>query len=200
MMAKAIEQWLVNISLHKLSDFSDKKFWHVDDKAYGMHGQVLSPDPLGKAIEHVFSRCWKTIPVIYMSPAGELLTQEKVEQYHANFATKDTEICIICGHYEGIDQRIIDLYVGHEISIWEYVLTSWEIAAQVFIDAYIRHIPGVLGNAQSLEEDSYSKKFDRQKEHPVYTRPRNYKNKKVPDVLVSGNHQQIEQWKKRNLR
>jgi len=199
MLWKAIKNKIVDISLYKLSDFSKKNFGHVDDNAYGMHGQVISPEPLANAIEHVFLQVWKTIPVIYMSPSWELLNQEKVEKTYTQLEQSVPEFLIICGHYEGIDSRIIDLYVDEQISIGEYVLTSWEIAAQVYIDALIRHIPGVLWNRQSLEEDSFSEKFDRQKEHPVYTRPQVFKGKKVPEVLLSGDPKKIEEWKRNNL-
>ncbi|MDQ7023542.1 MAG: hypothetical protein Q9M97_08670 [Candidatus Gracilibacteria bacterium] len=133
-----------------------------------------------------------------MSPSGNLLNQEKVENYHEDFKNKD--IIIICGHYEGIDQRIIDKYVDIEISIGEYVLTSGELSAQIFIDSLVRHIPNVLGNPQSLEEESFSKFFDRQKEHPVYTRPKVFENMEVPNLLTSGNHPEIEKWKKNNTK
>ena len=112
----------------------------------------------------------------------------------------DNEFLIICGHYEWIDQRIIDKYVDYEISIWEYVLSSWEIAASVFIDSLVRHIPGVLWNKESLEEDSFSEKFNRQKEYPVYTRPEIFNWKEVPKVLLSWNHKKIEEWKINNLK
>lgn len=199
MLWKAIQKQLVDIRLYKLSDFSEKNFGHVDDNAYGMHGQVISPEPLWKAIEHVFEKVWKQIPVIYMTPSGELLNQEKTEKAYIQLAQKNKEFMIICGHYEGIDQRIIDMYVDEQVSIWEYVLTSWEIAAQVYIDSLIRHIPWVLWNTKSLEEDSFSEKFDRQKEYPVYTRPQLYKDKKVPDVLLSWDPKKIEEWKQNNL-
>ena len=197
MTAKAIKNDKLEIELYKLSDFSEKNFWHVDDKAYGMHGQVISPEPLSKAIAHVFEKVGKKIPVIYMSPSGDLLTQEKVENYYEELWE---EFMIICGHYEWIDQRIIDLYVDYEVSIGEYVLTSWELASQVLIDALSRHIPWVLWNPLSLEEDSFSKKFDRQKEHSVYTRPEIFEGKSVPKVLLSGNHAEIEKWKQNNLK
>lgn len=199
MIAKAIKSKLLEIELYKLSDFSEKNFWHVDDKAYGMHGQVISPEPLGKAIEHVFQTVWKKIPVVYMSPSGTLLQQAWVEDYYEDFTKKWGEFLVVCGHYEGIDERIIELYVDMEISIWEYVLTSGELAAQVFIDSVIRFIPWVLWNLLSLEEESFSKVFDRQKEHPVYTRPKIYKDKEVPEVLLSGDPKKIEIWKKNNL-
>lgn len=193
---RAKESGLFTIELYKLNDFSDDKFKRVDSKAYWMHWQVLSPKPLSRSIEYIFEKVWKKIPVIYMSPSWDLITQEKIEKYYTSIWE---EFIIICGHYEWIDKRIIDLYVDYEISIWEYVLTSWELAASVFLDAFLRHIPGVLWNGASLEEDSFSKKLGRQKEYPVYTRPEEFMWKKVPDVLLSGNHSKIENWKKNNL-
>ena len=200
MIAKAQKNNAVELCQYKLSDFSDKNFWHVDDKAYGMHGQVISPEPLWKAIEHIFTKAWKNMLVIYMTPSGELLQQEKLESYYSEITEKWSEFLIICGHYEWIDQRIIDLYVNIEISIWEYVLTSWELAAQVLIDGLIRFVPWVLWNVKSLDEDSFSKILNRQKEYPVYTRPRIYQDKKVPDILLSGDPKKIEVWKQQHLR
>ncbi len=108
------------MQLYKLNDFSSKRFGQVDDKAFGMHGQVLSPEPLAKAIEHIFEKLAKKIPVIYMTPTGELLDQEKVEKLSENIQ----ECIIICGHYEGIDERIIELFVTMKISIGNYVLSG----------------------------------------------------------------------------
>lgn len=216
----SIKNNLFNIEFYKLSDFSTKNFKHVDDKAYWMHWQVISPEPLSKAIDFIRSKILKAgypqgaplqshvgftpceypgkiqIPIIYMSPSWNLLNQEKVENYYSDF--KDMDIIIICWHYEWIDERIIEKYVTHQISIWEYVLTSWEIAATVFIDSLVRHIPNVLWNPQSLEEDSFSKFFDRQKEHPVYTRPKIFEEMEVPRILTSWNHIEIEKWKQNN--
>mgnify|MGYP001942319392 CR=1 FL=1 len=194
---RAIKNWLMDPVFYKLGDFSDKKFKHVDDNAYGMHGQVISPEPLSWALEWIFSQLWHRVPVVYLTPGWELLQQEKIENY---YDTLWWEFIIICWHYEWIDQRIIDLYVTHEVSIWEYVLSSWELSAMVFIDSLVRNIPGVLWNKDSLEEDSFSKKFDRQKEYPVYTRPREFMWLEVPEVLFSGNHKKIEEWKKNNLK
>jgi tRNA (guanine37-N1)-methyltransferase len=114
---KAKEKWLFEVELYKLNDFSNKKFKHVDDKAYWMHGQVISPEPLSKNIESIFEKVWSKIPVVYMTPSWNLLNQEKVENYFEQF-NKQGEFIIICGHYEWIDQRIIDLYVNYQISIW----------------------------------------------------------------------------------
>jgi len=196
---RAKEKWLFEVEIYKLNDFSDKNFKHIDDKAYWMHWQVISAKPLSKNIEFIFKNVWKKIPVVYMTPSWDLLNQEKVENYYNKFSN-DWEFIIICGHYEWIDQRIIDLYINYEISIWEYVLSNWEIAAQVFMDSLLRHIPGVLWNQKSLEEDSFSKKFDRQKEYPVYTRPKEFMWLSVPDILLSWNHLEIEKWKINNLK
>lgn len=195
-IGRAKEKWLFEICFYKLNDFSTKNFKQVDDKAFGMHGQVLSPEPLAKAIEHIFKKLWKKIPVICMSPSGEILKQETVEKLSEDIS----EYIIICGHYEGIDERIIELFVDYKISIGEYVLSGGELAAQVLVDALVRHIPDVLGNPQSLEEESFSVKLDRQKEYPVYTRPAEFRWLNVPDVLTSWNHAAIEQWKLDNLR
>lgn len=192
----ALEKWLFSVEFYKLNDFSEKKFKHIDDKAYGMHGQVISPEPLAKALDFIWEKIGKKVPIIYMTPSGELMTQQKVEEYTQLLWD---EITIICGHYEWIDQRIRDMYVTHEICIWEYVLSSWELSAMVFIDAFVRHIPGVLWNPESLEEESFSQKLGRQKEYPVYTRPKEFRWKVVPDVLTSWNHSEIEKWKKNNL-
>jgi tRNA (guanine37-N1)-methyltransferase len=193
---RAREKWLFELEFYKLNDFSDDNFKRVDDKAYWMHWQVISPEPLSKAIKFIFDKVWKIIPVVYMSPSWDLLIQEKVENYYKLLWK---EFIIICWHYEWIDQRIIDLYVDYKISIWEYVLSSWELSASVFLDSLIRHIPWVLSNKESLMEDSFSQKFDRQKEYPVYTRPMDFKWKRVPNILISWNHKEIEKWKKNNL-
>lgn len=193
---RAIEDSFFEAVFYKLNDFSVVPTGRVDDKAYGMHGQVLSPEPLSKAIENIFTRVWKRLKVVYTSPSWDLLTQEKTEYYMEHLGE---EFIIICGHYEGIDQRIIDIYVDYKISIWEYVLTSGELASMVFIDSLVRQIPGVLWNKQSYLEESFSLKLNRQKEYPVYTKPQEFMWKKVPDILMSGNHKEIEKWKQTNL-
>lgn len=192
---KARTKWLLEVHLYKLNEFSPETLGHIDDKAFGMHGQVLSPLPLSRAIESIFEKHGK-IPVIYMSPSGQKLQQKLCEK----LSRKLDECIIICGHYEWIDQRIIELYVNYEISIWDYILTGWEIASQVFIDSLVRLQPWVLWSDISHEEESFSRKLDRQKEYPVYTRPREFYWLMAPDVLTSWNHKEIENWKKNNLR
>jgi len=192
----ARKKGLFNLELYKLNDFSDDKFKRVDEKAYWMHWQVISAEPLSKWIEHIFSKVWSKIPVIFMSPSWDLLNQEMVENFYEKL---DWDFIIICGHYEWIDQRIIDLYVDYKISIGEYVLSSWELAASVFLDSFLRHIPWVLWNTKSLFEDSFSEKFNRKKEYPIYTRPEEFMWKKVPEVLLSWNHKKIDEWKNSHL-
>lgn len=195
-MKNAIDKWLFSINLYKLNDFSDNKFKRVDDKAYWMHGQVISPEPLSKAIEFIFEKVWKKIPVIYLSPRGVLLNQEKVEYFYDLF---QEEVIFICWHYEWIDQRIIDIYVNYHISIWDYVISTWELATMVFIDSLVRNIPWVLWNEKSLLEDSFSEKLNRQKEYPIYTKPWYFMWLEVPGVLLSWDHKKIEKWKTDNL-
>lgn len=192
----ALGKKLFEVEFYKLNDFSENKTKRVDDKAFWMHWQVISPEPLSKAIEHIFEKIWKKIKVVYLSPRWDLLNQEKIENYFENLGE---EFIIICWHYEWIDQRIIDLYVDYELSIWEYVISSWELSAMVFIDSLVRHIPKVLWNKESLEEESFSKKLNRQKEYPAYTKPRVFMGKEVPEVLFSWNHKEIEKWKKNNI-
>lgn len=205
---KAKEKWVFEIEFYKLNDFAPEKSGHVDEKAFGMHGQVLSPEPLARAIEYIQESVGNVgprsknagmrskIPVIYMSPSWETLSQEAVESFTQNLS----ECIIICGHYEGIDQRIIDIFVDYEVSLGEYVLTGWEIAAQVLIDSIVRLLPWALKSSISHEEESFSRILDRQKEYPVYTRPQDFRGHKVPDILVSGDHKKIEEWKQNNLR
>jgi tRNA (guanine37-N1)-methyltransferase len=136
-IGRAKEKSLFEVFFYKINDFSTKKFKQADDKAYGMHGQVISPEPVSKAIEFVFEKLGKKIPIIFMTPRGKVLTQEQVEKFYQS----SSEYIILCGHYEGIDQRIIDLYVDYEVSIGEYVLSSGELSALVLVDSLIRHIP-----------------------------------------------------------
>ena len=196
-LKKAVEKKLFQPIFYKLNDFSSLPTKRVDEKAYWMHWQVLSPIPLSKAINHIFNKVWKKIKVIFLTPSWDLLNQQKVEKYYQDLWE---DFIIICGHYEWIDQRIIQKYVDYEISIWEYVISSWELSSMVFIDTLVRHIPWVLWNETSLVEDSFSEKLNRQKEYPVYTRPEIFEWLEVPKILLSWNHKEIQKWKNINLR
>ena len=131
---------------------------------------------------------------IYFSPRGKRLMQERVEEL-----SKKDHLLLLCGHYEGVDQRVIDGWIDEEISIGDYVLTGGELPAMVLIDALARQIPGVLGKDESAAEESFSAALDRRKEYPHYTRPEDFRGMKVPEVLLSGNHKEIEKWRKERL-
>lgn len=147
---------------------------------------VLCAQPIYDAIQSVIT---KDSYVVYMSPKGNLLNQKKVKQ----IASDIKHLVIICGHYEGIDERVIQLCVNEQISLGDFILTGGEIPALALIDAVSRYIDGVLSNSKSTEDESFS---DNLLEYPHYTRPQEFMGLKVPDVLISGNHKEIEEWKK----
>ena len=171
-------------------DFSLNKHHKVDDYPYGGGaGMVLTPQPIFDCAEHVMKKRPDTKPrVILMCPQGERYTQRKAEEL-----AKEEHVIIICGHYEGYDERIRQSLVTDEISIGDYVLTSGEIGALVVTDSVVRLLPDVLGNQTSAVEDSFSTGL---LEHPHYTRPADYRGMKVPDVLLEGNHAKIDKWRR----
>jgi tRNA (guanine37-N1)-methyltransferase len=154
-------------------------------------------DVVVSAIESVLEQGEaKKVRSIYLSARGEVLTQPKVESLAHDY----DRLLLLCGHYEGVDQRIMEGgWIDEEICIGEYVLTGGELPAMVLIDAVSRHIPGVLGKDESAEEESYSQATDGKREYPHYTRPEEFRGLSVPDVLLSGHHAEIEKWRKNNL-
>src|SRR6056297_2934467 len=185
-IGKAIEKNLLNINYVNIRDYSQNKHKKVDDYPYsGGPGMLLKADSLSEALDDVIISKSK---VIYMSPKGNLLNQNMVKDLY-----KEEDIVIISGHYEGIDQRVIENYVDEEISIGDYVLTGGELPALVLIDSVSRLIPGVLGNKNSHQNETFE---DNLLEHPQYTRPFNYKGDKVPEILLSGDHEKIRRWKR----
>lgn len=192
---RAQESKFIEIFVHDIRKFSTNKHKKVDDIPFGGGaGMVMSPQPLYDCITAV--KKTNKGPVVYLSPQGKTFTQSRAEK----FAKKNQDLILICGRYEGIDQRIIELLVDEEISIGNYVLTGGELPAIVLVDAISRLIPGVLGKDESHQEDSFSKAFNRKKEHPHYTRPEVFKDKNVPKVLLSGNHKHIADWRRNNLK
>lgn len=182
--AKKNEQ--INIKLINIRDFSEDKHNKVDDTPYGGGaGMVMKPDVVYRAYKSLENK--ENAKVIYMSPQGKTLNQKKVVEL-----SKEGHLIILCGHYEGIDQRVLDKIVDEEISIGDYVLTGGELPAMVLIDSVSRYVEGVL-NKNSVEEESFSKGM---LEYPQYTRPEEFEGIKVPDILLSGNHGEIEKWKK----
>jgi tRNA (guanine37-N1)-methyltransferase len=185
LIGKAIENKIIEVELINIRDFSINKHKRVDDTTYGGGpGMVMTPQPLRDSIESVESNDSK---VIFLSPKGKKLTQDKV-----NSLLNEKDLILICGHYEGIDQRIIDKYVDEEISIGDYVLTGGELGAMVLIDSIGRLIPGVIGDENSFKEDSHFNGF---LDYPHYTKPQVFDGIEVPDVLLSGNHKKIDEWR-----
>lgn len=184
-IGKAIEKKLIDINIINIRDFSEDKHKKVDDTPYGGGaGMVMKPDVVDRAYQSING---KNAKVIYMSPQGKPLNQEKVENL-----SKESHIILLCGHYEGIDQRVLDKIVDEEISIGDYVLTGGEIPAMVLIDSVSRYIDGVL-NQDSIGEESFSNGL---LEYPQYTRPEIFDGKSVPEILLSGHHEKIKQWRK----
>ncbi len=184
-LGKAIENEKIKLKLVNIRDFSKDKHKKVDDTPYGGGaGMVMKPDVVYDAYKSVYEENAK---VIYLSPQGKTLNQKKVEEL-----SKEKHLILLCGHYEGIDQRVIDKIVDEEISIGDYVLTGGEIPAMVLIDTVSRYIDGVL-NQESIKEESFSEGL---LEYPQYTRPEVFEGKKVPEILLSGHHENIEKWRK----
>lgn len=192
---RAKEAGLLEIYFHNIRDFSKDKHKKVDDTPYGGGaGMVMTPQPLYDCLTHV--KKLNKGPVIYMTPQGEKLTHTRVKR----FARSHDSLILLCGRYEGIDQRIRNMLVDFEVSIGNYVLTGGELPAMVFMDALARFVPGVLGAEESAEEDSFSRKFSGKKEYPHYTKPAVFKGREVPEVLRSGNHKEIEKWRRERLK
>lgn len=183
-IGRSIENNLLDVNLINIRDFSEDKHKSVDDAPYGGGpGMVMTPQPLRDAIQSVN----QDSHIVFLTPKGQPLDQKKVIDL-----SNQENITLICGHYEGIDQRIIDTYVDEEISIGDYVLTGGELGAMVVVDSVTRLLPGVLGDEDSYKEDSH---YNGLLDHPHYTRPQSFDGKEVPKVLLSGHHEKIEQWR-----
>lgn len=184
-LGKAQEKNLIDINLINIRDFSKDKHKKVDDTPYGGGaGMVMRADIVYDAYKSVKTPKTK---LIYLTPQGKTLNQKKVEEL-----SKEEHLVLLCGHYEGIDQRVIDKIVDEEISIGDYVLTGGEIPAMVLIDSVSRYIEGVIKN-DSTKEESFSQGL---LEYPQYTRPEIFQGEKVPEILLSGHHQKIDKWRK----
>ncbi len=196
-MKRAQEKGLFRYVLHNLTDWTVRPTRRVDDRPYGWWaGTILSVEPLTHALRDLIA-LYGSIPIYFMSPTGTVLNQEILENL-----TEENLVswwCIlICWHYEGIDARIFELFPITQLSLWEYVLSSGELASLVLIDGMVRLIPWVIHDA-SHKEDSYSLAFDRKKEYPQFSRPEIFEWLKVPEVLISWDHRKIEKWKNENL-
>ena len=189
LISKSIKKKLIKINTFDIRENSVNKHNHVDSKPYGGgEGMVMMAEPLAKTLSSIKKR--QLGKVIYLSPQGKQLDQKKV----VSLASRKN-ITLICGRYEGIDQRVIEKYVDEEISIGDFVLSGGEYAAICLIDAISRHIPGVLGNKDSYLKDTFS---DGLLKGNVYTKPEIFEDMKVPEVLLSGNHKEIQKWRLEN--
>jgi tRNA (guanine37-N1)-methyltransferase len=193
MMKRAQEKGIVDLRIHNLRDWTTDKHHVVDDAPFGGgQGMVMKPEPIFAAIEKLRNQTsnieYGTSKVVLMSPAGH-----RFDQQMATRLSRESHLIIICGHYEGVDHRVIEHLVDLEISIGDYVLTNGAIAAVVLVDAIVRLMPGALGHEQSAADDSFS---GRLLEAPQYTRPAEFRGWKVPEILLSGNHTEIAKWRK----
>jgi len=189
LLGKALQKKIWELNIYNLRDFGEGKHKVVDAKPFGGGaGMIIKPDILGNAIEKTLIKNHDQQKLVYLSPKGKPFKQVDAEKF-----SQSNGVSILCGHFEGIDQRIIDIYEIEEISMGDYVLTGGEVASFAFLDAIIRLLPGVLGNEISTKDESFS---DNLLEYPQYTKPQEYKNIKVPDVLLSGNHEKIAEWRR----
>lgn len=185
-IGKALERKIIEINTINIRDFSKNKHKKVDDTPYGGGaGMVMMPDVVYDSYMSIPHK--ENAKVIYLSPKGKVLNQQKVEEL-----SKQEHLILLCGHYEGIDQRVLDEIVDEEISIGDYVLTGGELPAMVLIDSVSRYVEGVL-NKESVSEESFTNGL---LEYPQYTRPEVFLNKKVPEILLSGHHENIKKWRR----
>ncbi len=184
---RALEAGLVEIHIHDLRDFTFDRHHMVDDRPFGGGaGMVMKPEPLFRAIEALTHQAPET-HVVLLSPQGRLLSQQLTEEL-----SKRESLLLICGRYEGIDERVVEQLVNEELSIGDYVLSGGEIPAMVVVDAVTRLLPGALGCEQSAAQDSFSSGL---LDYPHYTRPAEYRGLKVPEILLGGHHKEIEKWR-----
>lgn len=188
-MKRAVEKGIIEVCIYNIRDFSTNKHKKVDDYPFGGGaGMVMTAQPIYDTYKHIIDTYNINNPrVVYLTPKGNTHNQGI-----ATDMSKLDNVILLCGHYEGIDQRIIDLIVTDEISIGDYVLTGGELPALILIDSISRLIPGVLGQVESFEDESFSNDL---LEYPHYTRPREFMGIEVPDILLSGNHKKIDEWR-----
>ena len=188
-IGRAQKSGAVEIHTHQLRDFAFDKHRRVDDSPYGGGmGMLMKAEPIALCFEHICEEIGSRPRFIYMSPQGKTLCQQRLRELSA-----EENITILCGHYEGVDQRLLDMFIDEEISIGDYVLTGGEIPAMVFADALCRMVPGVLTNNACFTEESH---FGGLLEYPQYTKPAEWRGMAVPEILLSGHHQNIEKWRR----
>lgn len=188
-IGRAVENKLLTIEAVDIRDFSTNKHKKVDDYPYGGGaGMVMQADPIYLAYESIKKRITQSARVIYLTPQGSVFNQNMAKEL-----AKEEELIFLCGHYEGVDERVLEEIVTDYVSIGDYVMTGGELPAMVMIDTISRLVPGVLNNEDSTEYESFEHNL---LEHPQYSRPAKWNNKEVPEVLLSGHHENIEKWRR----
>ena len=185
---RAMQKKLIQIEAVNIRDYTLEKHGHVDDSPYGGGaGMVMQAEPIYRTWESITNRIGKQPRVVYMTPQGSVFNQSIAEDF-----AKEEDLIILCGHYEGVDERVLDMIVTDHVSIGDYVLTGGELPAMVMIDCISRLVPGVLNNNDSAEFESFHENL---LEYPQYTRPEEFMGRRVPDILLSGHHANIEKWR-----
>lgn len=191
-IGRAQKSGAIEIVCHQLRDFAFDKHRRVDDTPYGGGmGMLMKAEPIALCFEDICAKLGTRPHFVYMSPQGKTLNQKRLKEL-----AEIDNICILCGHYEGVDQRVLDEFVDEEVSIGDYVLTGGEIPAMVFADALCRMVPGVLTNNECFTEESH---FNGLLEYPQYTKPAVWRGIEVPEVLMSGHHANVEKWRREKV-
>ena len=186
---RAMERGILNIEAVNIRDYTLDRHLHVDDAPYGGGaGMVMQPEPVYRAYEALRERIGRKPRVLYMTPQGKVFSQEIAREL-----AKEEDLVFLCGHYEGVDERVLDMIVTDYLSIGDYVLTGGELPAMVMIDCISRLVPGVLNNRESAEIETF---HDNLLEYPQYTRPENFMGHRVPEVLLSGHHANVDRWRR----
>ena len=189
-VGKALEEKTWSLKLINLQNFSKKGPKYVDDKPYGGgSGMIIKSEIIHKALKETTKKIKNNYSLVFLTPKGKKLNQEKIKKF-----VKKDNLILVCGKYEGVDQRVIDTWKMEEISLGDYILSGGEIAAMSLIDSCVRLLPNVLGSSKSLESETFENNL---LEYPQYTKPREWLGKKVPEVLLSGDHKKIREWKKK---
>jgi tRNA (guanine37-N1)-methyltransferase len=188
-IGRAVEAGILQVFVHNIRDYAEGRHKVVDDYPYGGGpGMVIKAEPIFRALESVAARAPQRGRVVLLTPQGQLLSQSVAEELAG-----EERLLLICGHYEGVDERVREHLVDDEISIGDYVLSGGEVPALVVVDAVVRRLPGVLGSALSLEEESHARGL---LEYPQYTRPAEFRGWRVPEVLLSGHHAEVARWRR----
>lgn len=188
-IGRAVDRGVISLEAVNIRDYADNEYGKVDDYPYGGGaGMVMQAEPIYRAYRAVSDRLEKPPRVLHMTPQGKVFTQQMAQEF-----AKEEELIFLCGHYEGIDERVLEEIVTDNVSIGDYVLTGGELPAMVMVDAISRMVPGVLSNRESAMFDSFQ---DGLLEYPQYSRPRQWRGREVPEILLSGHHANVEKWRR----